>query len=119
MLEAFEQEKEVVVNTREVSHVVRETREDTGSQFYNVFTSILKSGSDSITVAKRLEDHLLSESEFADSKQRLDIAEGGAYQSIKEAWVTAISRAVFETILKVKTGIGLSRVEENVQQFRA
>ena len=123
MLEAFEQEKEVVVNTREVSHVVRETREDTGSQFCNVFTSILKSGSDFVTVAKRLEYNLLSESEFADNKQRLDNAEGDAYQSIKEAWVTtisgtmleAISRAIFEAILKVKIGIGLRRVEENVQ----
>ena len=58
-----------------MSRVVKETREDTGSQFCNVFTSILKSGSDYVTVAKRLEDNLLSESEFADSKQIWDIAE--------------------------------------------
>ena len=50
-----------------MSHVVRETREDIGSQFCNVFTIILKSGSDYVTVAKRLEDNLLSETEFADS----------------------------------------------------
>ena len=49
-----------------MSHVVRETREDIGSHICNVFTSILKSGSDSVTVAKRLEDNLLSETQFVD-----------------------------------------------------
>ena len=126
-----------------MSHVVRETREDTGSQFCNVFTSILKSGSDSVTIAKVLEDNLLSESEFADSKQELDIAEGDAYKSIKEVRVAtisgtsfdAISRAVsrsmsrgipraifgvvFEAILKVKTKVKSREIEEGNQQFRA
>ena len=56
-----------MVNTGEVSHVVRETREDIGSQFCNVSTSILKSRSDYVNVFKRLEDNLLSESEFANN----------------------------------------------------
>ena len=91
LLEAFEQEEEVVVNTGEVSHVVRETREDIGSQLCSFFTSILKSGIDYVTVAKRLEYNLLSEGEFADSTQELDIAEGDAYKSIKEVRVATIS----------------------------
>ena len=56
-----------------------------------MFTSILKSGSDSVTVAKRLEDNLLSESEFENSKHKLDIADGDAYKSIKEVRVASIS----------------------------
>ena len=61
-----------------MSHVVRETREDIGSPLCNVFTSILKSGSDYVTAANMLEDNLLFESEFADNTQELDIAEGDA-----------------------------------------
>ena len=104
-----------------------------------MFTSILKSGSDSVTIAKRLEDNLLFESEFVDNTQELDTAEGDAYNSIKEVRVEeifgtsfgaissavpramsrktsivvsravsigihiAISRVVFEAIMKVKT----------------
>ena len=37
---AFEQEEEVVVNKGEVSHVVRETRVDIGSQLYDVLISM-------------------------------------------------------------------------------
>ena len=81
-----------------MSHFVREAREDTGSQFCNVFTSILKSGCDFVTVAKRLEDNLLSESEFVDSTQELDIAEGDAYKSIKEVRVVAISGTSFDAV---------------------
>jgi hypothetical protein len=39
-LKVFEKEEEVVVDEREMSHVVRETRTDNGSQFYDVLTSM-------------------------------------------------------------------------------
>ena len=40
LLKAFEQEEEVVVNKGEVSHVVRDTRVDIGSQLYDVLISM-------------------------------------------------------------------------------
>ena len=48
-----------------------------------------------VTVAKGLEDNLLSESEFADYTHELDMAEGDAYKSIKEVRVAAISGTSF------------------------
>ena len=53
LLEAFEQEEEVVVNTGEVSHVVRETREYTSSQFYDVFAIITRGVIEYITAIKK------------------------------------------------------------------
>ena len=82
---------------------------------------------DYVTAIKKLENKLLFESKFAGRYHEKDIAEGDAYQSIQEVMVEAvsgvvsreipkaISGAVFEAILKVKTEIGLRKVEENVQ----
>lgn len=48
----------------------------------------------------------------------MDIAEGDAYKSIKEALVAAISGAAFGVNSRVKTEIELKRAEENNQQFK-
>ena len=71
-----------------------------------------------MTAIWKLRDKLLFESKFVDREHERDIVEGDAYKSIKEVRVDAISREVFESILKVKIEIGLIKVEENVQQFR-
>ena len=57
-----------------MSQVVKGTGEDTSLQLCVMLSSILESMSDYVTAAKVLEDNLLSESEFPDSTQELDIA---------------------------------------------
>ena len=83
-----------------------------------MLTSILESVSDYVIGSKVWEDNLLSESEFADNKHKLDIAEGDAYKIIKEVWVVAISGATFGVTSRVKVEIELRKAKEKNQQFR-
>ena len=72
-----------------------------------------------------MRDKLLFESKFADNEKELDIAEGDAYKSIKEAWVAAIYGTTFGAMFRT-TSTAISRVvvetksrkdEEGNQQF--
>jgi hypothetical protein len=111
-----------------MSHVIKETREDIGLQFYDVFTSIQRGLIDYVAAIKKWENKLLFEGEFAGIKHEEDIAEGDAYKSIKEVRVAAISRAmsreisreisgaVFEANLKVKIEFESREAEEDEQQ---
>ena len=127
LLKAFEQEEEIVVNEEDMFLVIKEIGEDTGSQFCDVFIGIQRGVIDYMTAIRKLRDTLLFEIKFADRDHELDIVEGDAYKSIKEVRVEAIfgtsfgaisravpramsigihiaiSRVVFEEILKVKT----------------
>jgi len=76
LLKAFEQEGKIVINDMEVSHVIKETREDIGLQFYDVFTSIQRGLIDYVVAIKKWENKLLFEGEFAGIKHEEDIAEG-------------------------------------------
>ena len=67
-LKVFKQEEEIVVNEEDMFLVIKETREDTGSQFYDVFTSIQRGVIEYMTAIRKLRDKLIFESKIADKE---------------------------------------------------
>jgi hypothetical protein len=90
-LKAFEQKRKVIINDIEMSHVIKETREDIGLRFYDVFTSIQRELIDFVAAIRKWGNKLLFEGEFADRKHEEDIAEGDVYKIIKEVREATIS----------------------------
>ena len=75
LLKAFEQEGNVVINAMEVSHAIKVTREDIGSLFYDVFTSIQRGVIEYMTAIRKLRDKLCFESKIADKEHKRDITD--------------------------------------------
>jgi len=94
LLKAFEQKRKVIINDVEMSHVIRETRTDIGSQFYDVLTSMQEGLVVYVAANRKLNDKLLFGSKFARRENEKDTPEGDAYRSIQEVRVEAISRAL-------------------------
>ena len=82
----------------EVSHDIKVTREDIGSLFYDVFTSIQRGVIEYMTAIRKLRDKLLFESKIADKEHKRDITDEDAYKGIKEVRVAAISGTSFGVI---------------------
>ena len=78
-LKVFKQEEEIVVNEEDMFLVIKETREDTGSQFYDVFTSIQRGVIEYMTAIRKLRDKLLFEREFVGREHKKDITEGAIF----------------------------------------
>jgi hypothetical protein len=111
----FEQEEEFVVDEGEMSHVVRETTTDNGSQFYDVISSMQERLIDYVATNTKLKDKLLFESKFAGRENEKDIAEGDDYQSMQEVRVEAISRAISTTVFAAE--VEARKVGKGNQQF--
>ena len=94
-----------------MSHVVVEAEEDASIHIYDMIASIQRIVNKSITAVRELKDNLLFVSKLVDSEQQLDIAEGDAFKSIKEVWVTAVSRAAFEASSELKAEIEVRRLQ--------
>ena len=125
----------------EVSHAIKVTREDIGSLFFDVFTSIQRGVIGYMIAIKKLRDKLLFESKIVDKEHKRDITDKDSYIGIKEVMVVAIfgtsfgviSRTSFgaifctefgaiseitsTTISRVVVEIKLRKVEEGDQQF--
>ena len=97
--------------------VIKETREDTGSQFYDVFTSIQRGVIEYMTAIIKLRDKLLFEREFAGRECEKDIAQGDIFKGIQEFWVAAMSGTTSTKISRVVAKIKSMKVEEANQQF--
>ena len=92
--------------------IIKETREDIGSQFYDVFTSIQRGVIEYITEIKKLRDQLIFEREIVGREHEKDIAEWDIFKGIQEVWVEAMSRTTSTTISRVVAEIKSSKVEE-------
>jgi len=98
-----------------MSHVVRETRTDNGSQFYDVLTSMQERLIDYVATNRKLKDKLLFESKFAGKENEKDIAEGDDYQSMQEVRVEALSRAI--SIVVFAAEVEARKAGKGNQQF--
>ena len=78
-----------------------------------VLTSIQRSRSDYVTVAKVLKDNLLFGGKIAGSEHENDIAEGDIFQDIQEVRVATISTTVYgEEIFTVMCGATLIQKDD-------
>ena len=100
-----------------MSQVWSETKACISLLNYVMLTNMQRSVSDYVVVIEELKDNLLFESKLADSEQELDIIEGDAYKSIKEAWLASISTEAFGVNSRVKEEIEVRKAEENNQQL--
>ena len=112
LVKAFEQEEEIVVNEEDMFLVIKETREDTGSQFYDVFTSIQRGVIEYMIAIRKMRNKLLFEREFAGREHEKDIAEGDIFKGIQEFWVAAMSGTTSTAISRVVAEIKSRKVEE-------
>ena len=97
-LKVSKQEEEIVVNEEDMFLVIKDTGEDIGSQFCDVFTSIQRGVIEYMTAIRKLRDKLIFEIEFAGKEHEKDIAEGDIFKGIQEFWVAAMSRTTSTTI---------------------
>ena len=92
--------------------VIKETREDIGSQFYDVFTRIQRGVIEYMIAIRKLRDKLLFEREFAGREHEKDIAEGDIFKGIQEVWVATMFGTTSTAISRVVAEIKSRKVEE-------
>ena len=117
-LKVFKQEEEIVVNEEDMFLVIKGTREDIGSEMYDVFTSIQRGVIEYITEIRKLRDQLIFEREIVGREHEKDIAEWDIFKGIQEVWVEAMSRTTSTAISRVVAEIKLRKVEEGNQQLK-